>query len=241
MRDSDAIVLREIEPDRLWVAEHGLRVAGMELGRRMTIVRLPDGGLWLHSPSRPGAELRARLGPIGPVRFLVAPNRFHHRWLDTWQAAYPAAELIGAPGLADKRDDLEFDGTLGRTADPRWTDAIEQHLVGGAPRLSEVVFHHRATRTLVVTDLCFHLRPASLSWTGLVTRALGTYRRLATSRLVRLAIEDRDAFRDSIERILAWDVERLVMGHGEIVQDGAGERLRRAFEWLLGPTHPASG
>lgn len=221
--------MRELEPDRLWVVEHGLRAAGMELGRRMTMVRLPDSGLWLHSPSRPDPELRARLAPIGPVRFLVAPNRFHHRWLATWQAAYPAAELIGAPGLADKREDLTFDGTLGDEPDPRWAETIDQRLVAGAPRLGEVVFLHRATRTLVVTDLCFHLRPAPLSWTGLVSRALGTYRRLAVSRLVRLAFEDEDAVRESVERILDWDVERIVMGHGEIVEEDAEARLRWAF------------
>ena len=40
---------------------------------RMTIVRLPDDGLWVHSPTVNDAALMDAVAALGPVRFLIAP------------------------------------------------------------------------------------------------------------------------------------------------------------------------
>lgn len=34
----------------LWVDQQPLRFVGVEIGTRMTLIRLPTGGLWIHSP-----------------------------------------------------------------------------------------------------------------------------------------------------------------------------------------------
>ena len=81
----------------LWVYDQPLRFYGIEVGTRMTVVRLADGALWLHSPVRPTPELRAAVDAIGPVRWLVAPNRWHHLYVRNWQEAYPGAAAYGAP------------------------------------------------------------------------------------------------------------------------------------------------
>lgn len=66
---------------------------------RMTVVRLPDDGLWLHSPTPPTARLLESLQALGEVRFLVAPNTLHYWWLPDWAARFPDAGRYGAPGL----------------------------------------------------------------------------------------------------------------------------------------------
>jgi glyoxylase-like metal-dependent hydrolase (beta-lactamase superfamily II) len=48
----------------------------------------------------------------------------------------------------------------------------------------------------------------------------------------RLAVRDRDAARASLERILGWDFERIVPGHGEILQAGGREELAAGYAWL---------
>ena len=58
---------------------------------RMTIVRLADGGLWVHSPTELSASLRGEVDALGRVRHLVAPNRIHYWWMEEWLAAYPGA------------------------------------------------------------------------------------------------------------------------------------------------------
>jgi len=94
--------------DDLQVVEGPERVAGLRIGTRMTVVRLGDGRLWLHSPVPHDAALDAALAELGPVAFLVAPSKVHHLWIGTWQDAHPDATLVAAPGLRDKRHDLVF-------------------------------------------------------------------------------------------------------------------------------------
>ena len=62
----------------LHVLDVPFRAGGLELGGRMTVIRLPDGGLWIHSPVRFEPAHRAAVDALGPVRFLVAPNLMHH-------------------------------------------------------------------------------------------------------------------------------------------------------------------
>jgi hypothetical protein len=48
-------------------------------------------------------------------------------------------------------------------------------------------------------------------------------------RIVRLAICDHGAARTSVERILKWDFDRIVVTHGDVVASGGRSRLEGAF------------
>jgi hypothetical protein len=85
--------------ENLWDLDAPMSILGMALGHRMTIVRLPDGTLWLHSPVAYSAELATALARLGPVAHLVAPNCMHDTYLEGWFAACPAARFHGAPGF----------------------------------------------------------------------------------------------------------------------------------------------
>jgi len=45
-------------------------------------------------------------------------------------------------------------------------------------------------------------------------------RRLGPTVAFRLGIRDREAARRSVRRILEWDFDRILPGHGEIVEAG---------------------
>jgi uncharacterized protein DUF4336 len=149
---------RNLAPN-LWVADRPFRLplALGDIGCRMTIIRLTDGSLFLHSPVPLDAALRAALDEIGPVRAIVAPSKAHHLFVGDFVKAYPQAKLAGAPGLADKRKDVRFDTLLGDEPHPEWQGQIEQHLFHGAPFVNEVVFFHPATRSVIFTDLVFNV------------------------------------------------------------------------------------
>jgi hypothetical protein len=216
--------LTEVAPG-LWSAIHLLRLpAGVRMPARMTVVRLGDGGLVVHSPIPADDELAAAIAALGPVRQVVAPNRIHHLFVAPFLQRFPGASLLGAPGLPAKRPDLTFAGTLDGTAP--WPE-LAQTTIDGAPKIGEVVFFHRPSRSLIVTDLLFNVtRPASFS-TGLLMRAMGNYRRLAGSRIWRFQVRDRAAFRTSLDRVLAWDFVRILPGHGEVYDaPDAHERAR---------------
>jgi hypothetical protein len=57
----------------LWHAVHHFTAAGLPVTSRMTVVRLADGRLWLHSPVPIDAAMRVQLAALGPVAFGVAP------------------------------------------------------------------------------------------------------------------------------------------------------------------------
>jgi hypothetical protein len=222
--------LTSLAPD-LWVATRPLKLAVGDIGTRMTIVRLPDGGLFLHSPVRLDDETRRGLDAIGPVRCVVAPSKVHHFFVGDYASAYPSARLFAPPGLAEKRKDLRFHAVLGDEAPPEWRGAIEQCLVRGAPLMNEVVFLHGASRTLLLTDLAFNMvqpprgRARVFCW---VVGANG----FGPHRIIRLGIRDRAAAGASLQRILAWDFDRVIVTHGEVLESGGKAAMTRAFAFL---------
>ena len=69
---------------------------------RMTVIRLPDGGLWLHSPTPLDEGLRKEINALGPVSHIVAPNRIHYWWVGDWKQAYPEAHTYAAPKVVQE-------------------------------------------------------------------------------------------------------------------------------------------
>lgn len=217
----------------LWVAERPQRFYGLEVGTRMTVIRLADGSLLLHSPVALTPPLRRELDAIGRVRFAVAPNRLHHLHAGAVAEAYPEARLWVAPGLERKRPDLVFVAVLGDEAPAEWKDEVDQVFVRGRPYENEVVFLHRPSRTLILCDLAFHFGPRAAAPMRLLMRLLRSYGRFGPTRLDPLLIRDRRAARQSLERILGWDFDRVVVAHGDVLESGGREALRRGYSWLL--------
>jgi len=224
--------LRELAPGQLWVADMVAQKVGFRYDARMTALRLPDGGLWLHSPIALTAALRGELDALGPVRCLVAPSRMHYLHLPEFASAYPEARVYLAPGLK-KPGGLRADAVLSASPEPEWAEVMEQSLFLGSSLYDEADFFHRPTRTLILTDLLFNI-PEERSWsTRLIARMLGVLGRPAVSRSFPLSIRDRTAVRLSLERILAWDFDRVILSHGNLVETGGKEAFRQAFASVL--------
>jgi hypothetical protein len=224
------VTLTALAPD-LWIAPRPFKIGLLDIGTSMTVVRLPDGGVFLHSPVTADAATHAAVDAIGPVRAIVAPNRVHHLFAGAWKAAYPTARLLGAPGLDAKRKDLAFDSILGDAPDPSYAGALDQALMAGVPHMEEVLFLHRASRTLITTDFAFHPTPRSGRGLRLWCR-LTRVGAFGPNLVVRMLIRDRAALRASLDRVLAWDFDRVTVTHGEPLGSGGKEALRRAYAWL---------
>ena len=217
----------------LWVVERPQTFYGLSVGTRMTVIRLSDGRILLHSPVALDAELRAELDALGQVCLAVAPNRVHHLHAGAVALVYPETRLWVAPGLERKRPDLEFVAVLGDEAPEEWRGEVDQVFFRGRPYENEVVFFHRASRTLILCDLAFNFGPRAAAPTRLLMKLLRSYGRFGPSKLDPLLIRDRDAARQSLEHILAWDFDRVVVAHGEVLESGGREALRAGYSWLL--------
>jgi hypothetical protein len=225
-------MLRELVTD-LWVVERPQRFYGLEVGTRMTVMRLADGSLLLHSPVSLDTQLRRELDAIGKVRYAVAPNRVHHLYAGEVRKAYPDARLWVAAGLEHKRPDLAFEGLLTDEAPAEWRGQVDQRYFRGRPFENEVVFLHRASRTLLLCDLSFNFQTGAPVLTRILLSLIGGYGRFGPSRLDPLLIRDRQAARESLEAILTWDFDRVVVAHGDVLESGGPAALRAGYAWLL--------
>lgn len=223
--------------ESLWHAEFVRSGPGMQAPCRMVVVRLPNGDLWLHSPVPIDDALAADLKSLGPVRHIVAPNGFHHLSLAACAQRYPRACLYGAPGLPGRLPSLPFTATLTDQAPHAWHGVFDQCVLHGFPwPWSEVVFFHRATATVIVTDLVLNVREPQGWATPLMFGIARGYRGVTLGRLwrrVMMTADRREATGNAAARILAWNPRRLVMSHGEVIQKHVRTRLRKELRWAL--------
>ncbi|WP_043357475.1 DUF4336 domain-containing protein [Methylobacterium sp. B1] len=226
--------------DGVWIVDSGpLRVLGIPLPVRMTVVRLGDGGLWLHSPTRFDPHLYREIAALGPIRHLVAPNIAHWTFLKAWQAHCPEALTWAAPNLRQRRPvrraGLRIDRVLGDDAPSDWAADLRQIVVPGGFGFREVAFVHGASRTLILTDLVLNLEPEKMP------ALLRPFLRLARMTrphgqpppYLRLVIKLRrhDAARAASD-LLTLAPERVIFAHGLWFAGDGAARLRHALRWL---------
>jgi hypothetical protein len=216
----------------IWVDIGPARILGMRLTTTMTVLRLRDGSLLLHSPLALTAERRAAVEALGPVAHLYAPSRYHEARIGEWAIAYPSAKLHAPAGLVKERRDLRIDRVIGAVPEPAFVGVLDELPIDGF-RLEETVLIYHPAQTLVVADLVHNVGRPQHWWTKFYARTMGFYDCVALSRMLRwTAFSDRAAARRSIDELLTRSFDRLIVGHGEPLTAGAREALARAFTWL---------
>ncbi len=227
--------------DDIWVIDGAaVSVRGLPFPTRATVVRLAGGDLWVHSPTRLADGLCAELAATGPVRHLVVSNRHHWTWLGDWQAAFPDAVSWAAPGVVEQAAKgglaLRIDHPLRPDrAETPWAGQIEQMIPRGSRLHREAVFFHRASHTLILTDLIVALETRLMPvWTrplvwlaGLDDRGGGMPPGTA------LSFRDRRALAEDVERMIGWEPRRVIPAHGRWYREQGAAELERAFRKLL--------
>lgn len=226
-------VLQRLD-DGLWIADMAVARGGMELGARMTAVRIPDGALWIHSPIALTPELKRQLDAAGTVAHVVAPSRFHYEHLAEFSRTYPAARMYATAAYSKPPPGARIDARLGEKPEAAWAGVLDQAPFHGSSLYDEVDFFHAASRTLILTDLLFNIPETRSASTRFWSRVLGVLGKPSASRIFALTARDRSAVRASLERILAWDFDRILLTHGDIVPAGGKAAFRSAFARYLG-------
>lgn len=144
---------------------------------RMTVVRLADGGLFLHSPIAFDEKLAAELTRIGPVRHLVSPNQWHYAHVGEWQRAFPEAIVWGSHAAERRARARHIPVRFTRYLEPappsEWSGEIEQAVMPGGI-FGETIFFHRSSASLILTDTIINLERSKVDqpWFG-VARLTG--------------------------------------------------------------------
>jgi hypothetical protein len=232
-------MLEQLGPE-LWVADGGIvSFFGYDYPTRMAVVRLEDGGLWLWSPIALGRGIEEEVRALGPVLYLVSPNRLHHLFLAEWSAAFPDATLWGTASTVARFPKLGFTGILADEASRDWSGQIDQFYFDNSPFLDELLFFHRKSRTAIIADLSQPFSKAFLKahwprWLQWVAKRIRMVEGWGYPPIeLRLTFRHRAAARAKVKALIAEDPERVVVAHGEIVRSDGAAYLARAFAWLL--------
>lgn len=228
--------------DDVWIVDgpvigFGPPLLRMPFPTRMTVIRLGR-DLLLHSPTALVPELKAEIEAAGQARWIIGPNRIHYWWIPDWHRAYPDAQVYLAPRIREQAaGHIDFPSlTLDHDDGYPWDEAIATlRLIGSY--MTEVVFFHRKSRTLVLTDAIENFEPRKVGslWMRWLTRLGGVQDPDGQMpRDMRLTYRrNRLQLRNAVETMINWNPERVILAHGRWYErNGAGE-LRRAFRWLL--------
>lgn len=221
--------LTAVVDGRIWTLDRPVWFGGVRLRARTTVVRLDDGGLLLHTPAPPTDAVAEQLRALGPVRWLVVPNCFHHLGTPAAAARFPEARVVAPASALDRNKALKrhLDIHDGQLSDQ--LPELEVLPLLGVPFLDETVLYHRPTQTLLGADivLCAGAKDHwTWRWAG---RATGCYGRVRVPPDVKKKISDKAAAARSIQAMLQRPAQRLIVGHADVIEEDCRDRLAQAW------------
>ncbi len=221
--------LMEAVAENLWLLSHPLPLLGEYLGRNVTIIRLRSGDLVIHSTAPFSPDDVAAISALGRPAFLVEATTLHDTFVNEGRQAFPDVPYYAPEG---------FSKTVGfpteSLAQPpgAWAGELGVLALAGKSRAPEYAFHHGPSRTLIVADLTFNVTddaPLGTRLFATVATHGGTTREVKVPRVEKFTVTDPDAFRRATETMLAWDFDRVIVGHGETIETDGKRRLREAL------------
>ena len=221
-----------------------LTVAGVRLPlpftTRMTVVRLANGDLFLHSPIRFDRKLAGDLAQLGRIRHLISPNQFHYAHIGEWLKAFPDATAWASPGVRGRSRARHVQIRFARDleADPpdEWRDELDQTLFPGG-YFKEFIFFHRESESLIVTDAIIDIELDKMDepWRTF-TRMSGMYYprgQVFFGMRLPLLLQRKKAAA-AVAKLRAWRPRRILLSHGRCFEVDADEVIQRIFGKHLG-------
>lgn len=209
----------------------------MPYPHRSIIIRLEDQSLMVISPIELTPEIQQTVDALGRVAHVVSPNAIHHLYMGDWKKAYPDARLLASPGLPNKRQDLQFDTTLSTQSEPEWAGQVDQTILGAEGALPEVLFHHRASRTVVFTDLIMDFDPRILTPVTRITSRINQMYKHSPRGFQLANNNGREQSRRALQIVREWEAHHLIVAHSPWLcvdgENAVGELLDTAFDWLV--------
>jgi len=216
--------------DDIWCHDATYTLGALAIPHRMTVTRGASGGVIVHSPCRPDEATRGALDALGPVESIVWPSWWHDLYFRAWAQAYPRATCYVAPALqrlaaGDAHVHVLDSSTVPAGLDMVFVDRLRVWM-------DECVFLHRPSRSLIVADLVVNV-PHSIPQPARTFFALmGAFPGPRIPWFYRWVARDRRRLAERLRRILDWDFDALVMGHGDLVRSGAHAAFVSCVEQL---------
>jgi hypothetical protein len=214
--------------ENIWFLPFPLKVFGVDIRRNVTLIRLDSGKLVIHSTADFSENDVKAIRELGDPGWLVEGMIDHDTFSDAGHSAFPGIPLLAPEGFSER---VKFDVGSLRQPPAEWLPEVEVIQIEGAPKMAESVLFHHPSGTLVVCDLLFHFPEIKSVWAkALLLPTLGWNPAPGFSKRLKMAITDREAFRKSLETVMELPIQRIVPGHGVILEKNAKEKAREVFK-----------
>jgi hypothetical protein len=202
------------------------RVLGIDFKRNVTLLRLSNGRVIVHSTAPFAEKDIAAMRAFGELAWLVDATLMHDTFAKEGRGALPDLPYLAPAGFA------EASGVSTSPLSPapqEWVGEIDLIKIEGTRKNEHALFHRRS-RTLVVADLFFSMPPETRGWPRFFARHFMRLPRLfGISAFFRLVINDRSAFEHSLNSLLELDFENLIVAHWEPIVRNAKSTVEQAL------------
>lgn len=247
----------------MWVygQPFGPPILPVDIQVRMTAFQMADGGIWIHSPIAPTAELLAMLEDLpGPIKHVVIPSIFPEHWIYAYDFCqlFPDAMVWMPQSVLDRRRTAAVFGALGAKALQKIQKELQPLLLhnqapaawGGeiqisildTPVLTEATFCIKPHRAVLASDMGFQLADPDAFYGNRVTKPIlmaggaiaKVHRRLGAPVPFLLGQLNRKELQAWAEDMLGWEYDKIISGHLDtVVYDEDHQKLRQAFSFVL--------
>lgn len=214
--------------ENLWLLAYPLKMLGADLRRNVTLIRLRSGKVVIHSTAPFSPEDVTAIRALGEPGWLLDGILRHDTFAKDGREAFPGIPYLAPPGFSEV---VGFPTIPIVPAPAEWEGELLAHEIQGAPEARDTALLHQPSRTLILTELVFNFGEDEPLWTELLLRvAVGGEHHPGMSRPFKLGVKDEAAFRESMETILSWDFDRVMVGHGDVIAQDGKAKLRHALE-----------
>jgi hypothetical protein len=208
-------------------------------GRRMTVVRYSNGDVFVHNAIRLNPPDLEWLRNLGPVRGIIAPNKFHSSDAPFMSREFPDATLfVPRAKLAEFKGAGLTPHDVATDFQPAYGGELECLPMCGT-RVDESAFIHHPSRTLILCDLAMNMEDV---FTGLNRKFMHWNKvggRFGVTRLTRwMFTSDKKALVMSYGRLLEHDFDRVIVNHGAVLEANGKALLKASVEETFGTTPP---
>ncbi|API86968.1 DUF4336 domain-containing protein [Francisella uliginis] len=216
--------------NKIWIIEYPIKYSGVKFSSRTTLIKLDDGSVLIHSPCEIDEKLKQEILKLGDVSYIFAPGNFHHLYIDSAQKAFPNAKTYICKGIEKKQPNLKYDGIL---TEETLLSEFKQQPILGSKIMNEVVLLHKETKTLIVVDIIENI--------GNKTQNIGfgikiwwlifrMWNKAKPAPEYQLGWKDKKLAAQSLQNILEWDFDKIILAHGNLITQNAKQIATTAWK-----------
>lgn len=214
--------------ENLWRVEGALPHFSMR--RVMSVVRLQDGRLLIHSAIALGEAEMKRLEAWGEPAILLIPHGRHRMDAPRYKRRYPALRVFAPPAVLKKASEVvNVDGTFGEA--PLDGSASLELLDGTGEAEAALLVHSNDGVSVVLTEIVFDLEPPKSALLRAALKLGGFGPGPVVTPVVKLElVKNKAALAAHLQRLAAIPaLKRVIVGHSRMSTGAnAPEALRRA-------------